>query len=186
MPSYIEKTVITIVGTGTPMWISNMFAHRVIDDDTSRIMLLSTIGGELNHLQHFGHNSRVITITGRINLSMDSDFRKVRNVLALKSPEALITGLKLLKETKSGVLVIMNHSICYGVIRDFKIIDDEEYPTSFDYECVIIEKDLFGLKFSAISQRIFSVFMEQRAPNKRIIVDSGKIIPSFVTDDFER
>ena len=184
MPLHIEKAPIVIVGMGTPMLIGNMLAHRLVDDDTSRIMLLSTVGAELNTLQHFGHNSRKISIRGRINLTLADDKRNTFNPFIGGSRfgvETILTGLKILKETKSAVLVIMNHSICYGIISHIRTIDDREYPTSFDYECEIIEKDLYGLKVSAIAQRILSGIVARittDADRKRF-VEPESVIPDF-------
>lgn len=182
MPLYIEKAPIMIIGIGTPIPIFNMLAHRVVDDDTSRIMLLSTVGAELNTLQHFGHNSRKITIRGRINLvtgdGRGTNFGSFWGGLTIDS---ILTGLKVLKETKSAVLVIMNHSICYGVISKIRTIDDREYPTSFDYECEIIEKDLYGLKISAMAQRLLSgmVAWATTSVDKRRFTERDTVIPSF-------
>jgi len=187
MPLYIEKAPIMIIGIGTPLPIFNMLAHRLVDDDTSRIMILSTVGAELNTLQHFGHNSRKITIRGRINLvtgdGQGNNYNPFQGGLTV---ESVLTGLKVLKETKSAVLVIMNHSICYGVISKIRTIDDREYPTSFDYECEIIEKDLYGLKVSAIAQRILSGLVGRGLVNigSRRLVERDTVIPSFA--DFNR
>lgn len=189
MPLYIEKTPITIVGTAgfLPIFIGNILAHRLVDEDTSRIMLLSTVGAELNTLQHFGHNSRKINIRGRINLTTgDNQFVWNIRLPALQgvvSVELLLTGLKLLKETKSAVLVIMNHSICYGVISKIVITDDREYPTSFDYELEIIEKDFYGLKFSAMTQRLISGLISQVVTtteyNRERFIRGERTIPNF-------
>ncbi len=191
MPLYNEKVPIAIVGIGFPMFVANMYAHRLIDDDTSRIMKLSTIGAELNTLQHFGHNSRVISIRGRINLAIGDGTSSSKNFLIngtggdIAKIESLLTGIKLLKETKSAILVLMNHSVCYGVIEKFKIIDDREYPTSFDYEIEIIEKDLFGLKFSAITQRIFTGLIGRTvaSADRKELVSSETVIPRFTERD---
>lgn len=184
MPLYIEKAPITIVGMGTPMLIANMLAHRLVDDDSSRIMQLSTIGAELNTLQHFGHNSRKISIRGRINLTVASSVKNNFNPFiggGGANIELLLTGLRILKETKSAVLVIMNHGICYGIIKDIRIIDDREYPTSFDYEVEIIEKDLYGLKISAISQRILSGIVNtiSTSLDRKRFVAGETVIPSI-------
>jgi len=175
MPLYINKQPITIIGLGTPFLIPNLYAHRIIDDDTSRIMLLSTIGGELNTLQHFGHNSRKISIRGRINLATSALLKGIATV------DTILTGLRLLKETKSAILVIMNHGLCYGVIDKLTISDDRDYPTSFDYELSIIEKDFFGMRFSAISQRILSGLIGATTRNivRANLVKPGEAIPDF-------
>jgi len=175
MPLYIEKAPIMIIGMGVPLVISNLLAHRVVDEDTSRIMLLSTIGAELNTLQHFGHNSRKISIRGRINLATSS-------FVDWSTAESILIGLKMLKETKSAVLVIMNHSVCYGVISKIVIVDDKDLPTAFDYELEIIEKDMYGLRFSAVSQRLLSFAVSNirtSIPFGRF-VDSTTSIPSFI------
>jgi len=184
MPLYIEKAPITIVGMGMPMLIGNMLAHRLTDDDTSRIMLLSTVGAELNTQQHFGHNSRRITIRGRINLVTGDGQRNsyglfVGGVVA----ETILTGLRILKETKSAVLVIMNHGLCYGTIQKIRIIDDKDYPTSFDYEVEIIEKDLYGLKLSALTQRILVGMIAQvtTSVNRDRFVQPDTVVPSLAT-----
>ncbi len=183
MPLYIEKKPIILVGMGFPIFIGNMYAHRVIDDDTSRIMILSTVGAELNTLQHFGHNSRKITIRGRFNLILSDTSLFSAETVRL---EKLLTGIKILKETKSAVLLLMNHSLCYGIIKDFRIIDDRDYPTSFDYEMLVIEKDLFGLKFSATAQALFSRFItpiiNDRFDNSQF-VSQTTIIPQFTDID---
>jgi len=104
MPLHIEKAPIMIVGMGVPFFIGNMLAHRLTDDDTSRIMLLSTVGAELNTLQHFGHNSRRITIRGRINLITGDGLRNNYDGFAGGlSIQSILTGLRMLKETKSPV-----------------------------------------------------------------------------------
>ena len=175
---YIEKAPITIVSGTPPFIVANLLAHKVIDNDTSRIVKLSTIGGELNTIQHYGHNSRILHITGRINLVNGGGFFSRGSITA----ESILTGLRIFKETKSAVLVIMNHGILYGVIESFKIIDDRDYPTSFDYELIIVEKDLFGLKFSAIAQRLFSGILAtiSTSVGERERFTSGDtIIPDF-------
>jgi len=187
MPLYIEKVPITIVGMGFPMFIGNMYAHRLIDDDTSRIMLLSTVGAELNTLQHFGHNSRKITIRGRINLTTGDTANSRAHPIAsgfFGSVEPILTGLRMLKESKSAVLVIMNHGLCYGVINKITLVDDSEYPTSFDYDTEIIEKDLYGLKFSAATQRILSglIAQVQTSLNRTRFVEPDVVIPAIVDE----
>ncbi len=187
MPLYIEKSPITLVGMGTPFLIGNLYAHKVIDNDTSRIMKLSTIGAELNTLQHFGHNSRTISIRGRINLSVNSLLPNynVGKLVSASSPELLLTGLRLLKETKSAVLLIMNHSICYGIIESLRITDDKDFPTIFDYELEIVEKDIYGLKISAVSQRILAGVIQGVRDSFSFlnVVPAGTVIPSF--SDFQ-
>jgi len=194
MPLYIKKQPITIIGMGMPILIRNLHAHRIVDEDTSRIILLSTIGAELNTAQHFGHNSRKITIRGRINLTTVEGSLFQLNPFAgsagINSVEAILTGLKFLKETKSAILLIMNHSVCYGVIDKIIITDDREYPTSLDYECHIIEKDLFGLRFSAISQRILSGLLGTFASanpffEKTRLTPSETVIPKFTSFETE-
>lgn len=182
MPLYIEKAPIMVIGMGTPIPIFNMLAHRLVDDDSSRIMKLSTVGAELNTIQHFGHNSRIITIRGRINLTTGDGERNTYNpFLGGLAIETLLTGLKILKETKSAVLVIMNHSICYGVIENIKTTDDREYPTVFDYEVKIVEKDLYGLKVSALAQRVLSGLVAQILTDSdpRRFVEGESVIPNF-------
>lgn len=182
MPLYIEKAPIMVIGMGTPIPIFNMLAHRVVDDDTSRIMKLSTVGAELNTIQHFGHNSRVISIRGRINLVTGDGERNTYNpFVGGLAIETLLTGLKILKETKSAVLVIMNHSICYGVIEKIRTIDDMEFPTAFDYEVEIVEKDLYGLKVSAIAQRILSGIVARIVTDRdrKRFVEADTVVPSF-------
>lgn len=187
MPLYIEKVPITIVGMGFPMFIGNMYAHRLVDDDTSRIMLLSTVGAELNTLQHFGHNSRKITIRGRINLTVgDTTFSRANPFVSglFGSVEPILTGLRMLKESKSAVLVIMNHGLCYGVINKITLVDDSEFPTSFDYDVEIIEKDLFGLKFTAITQRILSglIAQVQTSLDRTRFIAPETVIPNIVSE----
>ncbi len=184
MPLYIKKQPITIIGMGTPFIIPNLNAHRIVDDDTSRIILLSTIGAELNTAQHFGHNSRKITIRGRINLVTGEGLISQINPFTNSgiAVDSILTGLKYLKETKSAILLIMNHSVCYGIIDKITITDDREYPTAFDYECHIIEKDLFGLKFSAIAQRVLSGLLGivTSTLNRARLVKPDTVIPAFV------
>lgn len=184
MPLWIEKSPITLVGMITPYLIYNIMAHRVVDDGTSRIMKVSAIGAELNTLQHFGHNSRIITIRGRVNTVIGDSISDAFNPYSLTTglnSETIITGLNYLREKRSAVLLIMNHSICYGVIEKVVIIDDREYPTAFDYEFMVIEKDIYGLKISALGQRILAgiIAQIQTSSHRANFVNNDTVVPSF-------
>jgi len=185
MPLLLEKRPISIIGmvggTRVPIPIFNLYANRVVDKDTSRIVKLSTIGGELNTLQHFGHNSRALSINGTINL--------VGNYGQILNSELIITGVRTLKETKSAVLVMLNHGFLYGVIEEFTILDEAEGATIFKYDLEITEKDFRGVRMSANAQRIllggvnFIFNSISRIPpnkNNNKYIRGDQIIPSIL------
>jgi len=147
-----EKEPIMMLGFTTiiPTMILNMYAHRVVDNHTARIIKLSTIGGSLNRLQHYGFNSRDLTITGRVNMTYEDGHLGG----IVYNSEAILVGTRVLFEASSSVLVILNHGAFYGQIESIKLIDDRDYPTAFDYEMRLVEKDFFGIKLTALMQTI--------------------------------
>jgi len=109
-----EKEPIIIIGfaNGLPIPILNMFAHRVVDNHTARIIKLSTIGGSLNTLQHYGFNSRDVTITGRVNMIYEEGH--VGGVVY--NSESILVGTRIMYEARTPVLIILNHGAFYGQI----------------------------------------------------------------------
>jgi len=147
-----EKEPIIIIGfaNGLPIPILNMFAHRVVDNHTARIIKLSTIGGSLNTLQHYGFNSRDVTITGRVNMIYEEGH--VGGVVY--NSESILVGTRIMYEARTPVLIILNHGAFYGQIESIKLIDDRDYPTAYDYEMRFVEKDIFGIKLTTMLQTL--------------------------------
>ena len=138
---------------GIPIIIPNLYAHDVVDNDTSRIVSLSPINASTNTIQHFGHNSRDLSIKGRLNLRLDegSSFAST----TLSSAQYVITMIRHAKETKSMVVLMMNHGFMLGIIREFQLKDSNQYANTFDYNLRFIEKDFRGLRPNAIAQGIY-------------------------------
>jgi len=145
-----EKEPIILIGFvgGLPVPVLNMYAHRIVDNHTARIIKLSTIGGSLNRLQHYGFNSRDLTMTGRVNMIYENGSR-----IQLNS-ESILVGTRIMFEAQSTVLIIMNHGAFYGQIESIKLVDDRDLPTAYDYEMRFTEKDFRGIKLTTMLQTL--------------------------------
>ena len=152
-----------------PIPITNLYAHRVVDNDTSRIVELSTIGGNIGEVQHYGHNSRDVTITGRIVIGYTSfntggSLSAVALATQTITSSTLITAIKYIKETKSPVILLMNHGFMFGIIKEFTITDDKDHQNAFDYTLRIIEKEIAGRKPSALQQMFLNALYNYALP----------------------
>lgn len=180
---YTKKQPVSIIPVGLSIPLFNIMAHRIVDSEKERIVKLSPIGSFGNKLQHYGTDSAIVTIQGRVVIP--------NNFTGLFSLPRLTRGaiteiLRQIKQHRIPCIVLMNHRFIYGFIQNLNVIDDKDHPTSYFYEVEFVEENILGNRAPLvnIAYSLLSGAVRGAISGSIEAISENLNIPDFLDEDF--